>query len=79
MSHTTTALVLATPLSKAFHWIKSRLRRRPRSDTPLLIDFSIRIFVLSPVEAQWLTWSLEPQLVALAPKEPAPVGAIRAD
>jgi hypothetical protein len=73
MSPTNTALVLATPLSKAIHWIKTRLRRRPPSDLPRLVQVSIQVFLLSPTEAQWLTWSLEPQLVALAPKEPAPL------
>jgi len=73
MSHTTTALVLATPLSKAFHWIKARLRRRPPSDLPRLVRVSIQVFLLTPTEAQWLTWTLEPHLVALAPKEPAPL------
>ncbi len=70
MTPPTTALVLATPLSKAFHWIKARLRRRPPSALPQLVEVSIRVFLLSPQEAQWLTWTLAPQLVALAPKEP---------
>lgn|GEM_PF-4926990 len=63
-----TALVLAAPSSRAFHWVQTRLRRRPESDMPQLIAFSVRVFVLSPVEAQWLTWNLESPLAALVPQ-----------
>ena len=62
MNPMNTALVLATPSSRAFHWVQTRRRRRPDSDMPQLIAFSIRVFVLSPVEAQWLTWNLESPL-----------------
>jgi hypothetical protein len=73
MSPTTTALVVVTPISKAFQWIKMRLRRRPPSDLPRLVQVSVRLFLLSPGEAQWLIWTLDPHLVALASKEPASV------
>ncbi len=68
----TFAVAHATPLAHAFHWIAARRMRLPRTNIPRLIDFVVVTFGLTLAERQWLTWSLEPDAVALAPKEPAP-------
>jgi hypothetical protein len=66
------ARVLASPLSKAFHFIDRRLRRLPRTNVSRLVDRSTWLFTLSPAEAEWLLWTLVPNRLALAPKEPSP-------
>ncbi len=60
----------ADKLRNAFHWIDSERVLQPNSKLSTLIERACQRFALSPVQADWVRWTLDPKSVAVQPKEP---------
>jgi hypothetical protein len=59
-------------MRQAFAWIAFERSRTPGVPLEELIRRAATLHHLTPSQASWVRWSLEPEVVAVQPKEPAP-------
>ena len=59
-----------SPLALAFEWVSEQRRASSSPELTAVVADAQRCFSLSAAEVEWLTWSLDPSRLTVAPKEP---------
>jgi hypothetical protein len=62
----------ADKLRNAFRWIDAERMKSPGTALETMIERACERFELTPVQADWVRWTLDPRSVAVQPKEPEP-------